>query len=79
MPTETHWNADASSPAARGTESALLTADDVATELDCSRRHVIRMSEAGLFPKPLKLGRLLRWRRADVESFIAGTWKRGGR
>lgn len=66
-------------PTTAATPSLLQSADEVATDLDCCRRHVIRLSEAGSFPKPLKLGRLLRWRRVDVESFVAGTWKRGGR
>ncbi len=29
---------------------------------DCSTRHVYRMADAGLIPRPLKLGSLVRWR-----------------
>ncbi len=43
----------------------------VATRLVVSERTVERMVEAGKMPPPMKLGRLRRWRLADVESWIA--------
>lgn len=36
----------------------------------CSTRHVYRLSDAGRMPKPIKLGSLVRWRRAEVMSWI---------
>lgn len=43
----------------------------VAARLLVSERTVERMVEAGKMPPPMKLGRLRRWRLADVESWIA--------
>ena len=52
-------------------EPALLTADDVAGQLACSPRHVRRMSERGVMPAPVKVGRLVRWPRAAIAQWIA--------
>lgn len=38
--------------------------------LSCSTRHVCRLADGGRMPRPLKLGALLRWRRAEVEAWI---------
>ncbi len=38
--------------------------------LKCSRRAVIRWRDNGTLPPALKLGRLVRWRRGDVEAWI---------
>ena len=48
----------------------LLDVQAVATLLDCSARHVYRLSDAGRMPRPLKLGALVRWRRSDVLGWI---------
>lgn len=37
----------------------------------CSTRHVRRLADAGRMPRPMKLGALVRWRRADILSWIA--------
>lgn len=39
--------------------------------LGCSSRHVYRMADAGKMPAPLKIGALVRWRRAEIEKWIA--------
>ena len=45
----------------------------IATLLGCSSRHVRRLAESGRMPQPIRtIGRLLRWRRADVDAWIAG-------
>lgn len=49
---------------------ALLDAEAVAALLSCSRRHVYAKSDGGLMPAPIKLGRLTRWRRLDIERWI---------
>ena len=36
----------------------------------CSIRHVYRLSDAGRMPRPVKLGALVRWRRAELEAWI---------
>ena len=53
-----------------GDGAALLDVEAVAALLTCSTRHVYRLSDAGRMPRPLKLGALVRWRRAEVEAWI---------
>jgi excisionase family DNA binding protein len=36
----------------------------------CSRRHVVRLADAGRMPRPIRLGSLVRWRRAELEAWI---------
>ena len=36
----------------------------------CSKRHVYRLADAGRMPRPIKLGALVRWRRAELEAWI---------
>jgi excisionase family DNA binding protein len=44
----------------------------VAALLACSTRHVYRLADAGRMPLPLKIGALVRWRRTEIETWIAG-------
>ena len=48
----------------------LLDVRAVARLLDCSTRHVYRLSDAGRMPRPLKLGQLVRWRRAELAAWL---------
>ncbi len=48
----------------------LLSVETVAMMLDCSPSHVRRMSDAGEFPKPVKVGRLTRWREDTIAEWI---------
>ena len=50
----------------------LLDVGAVAALLGCSKRTVYRLSDGGRMPRPLKLGQLVRWRRAEVLVWIAG-------
>jgi len=51
----------------------LLGVRAVATLLGgCSTRHVHRLADAGRMPRSIKLGTLVRWRRAEVMSWIEG-------
>ena len=52
-------------------ESALLDVHRVAAMLQCSTRHIYRQADAGRMPRPTKLGALVRWRRNELESWIA--------
>jgi excisionase family DNA binding protein len=49
---------------------ALLDVRAVATLLDCSARHVYRLADAGRMPPPVRLGALVRWRRADLNAWL---------
>lgn len=52
--------------------AALLDVKGVAALLNCSTRHIYRLSDGGKMPTPLKLGVLVRWRKSEIESWIAG-------
>ena len=49
----------------------LLDVGTVAAMLDCSKRHIYRLSDAGKMPRPVKLGALVRWRRSEIGEWLA--------
>jgi len=49
----------------------MLDVRAVADLLNCSTRHVYRMSDMGRMPRPVKLGALVRWPREQLEGWIA--------
>jgi excisionase family DNA binding protein len=49
----------------------LLDVRAVAALLDCSTRHVYRLADAGRMPAPVRLGALVRWRRQDLDAWLA--------
>jgi len=54
----------------------MLSIDDLAALLSCSRRLVERMRSAGKVPKPdIKIGKMPRWRVETIRRWIEG----GGR
>lgn len=53
----------------QGSESMIDVAI-VAQKIAASTRHVRRLADAGRMPAPVKVGRLLRWRTADVDGWI---------
>jgi excisionase family DNA binding protein len=55
-----------------GVNAELLDVRDMAKLLGyCSTRHIYRLADAGRLPRPLKLGALCRWRKAEVLRWIA--------
>jgi len=48
----------------------LLEAKSVATVLACSPRMIWKMKDAGTMPPPVRVGRLVRWRREDIENWV---------
>lgn len=48
----------------------LLRLPDVADRVALSPRMVQKMAAAGTFPQPLRIGRAVRWREADVTHWI---------
>ena len=57
-------------PSPADVSAKLLDVQAVAEMLGCSQRHIYRLSDAGRMPAPVKLGALIRWNRAAVESWI---------
>jgi excisionase family DNA binding protein len=63
---------DVSNAGSSSKQSAvLLDVNAVAEMLTCSPRHVYRLSDCGEMPRPVKVGRLVRWRRKELEDWIA--------
>ena len=59
----------------------LINIDLLAKRLSCSSRHIRRLVDSGRIPRPIKLGALLRWIRADIDHWIAAgcpTCRKGG-
>lgn len=52
-------------------DSAMLTVADVARLVNCSVRSVYRLVDTGAMPTPVRIGGLRRWRRAQIEAWIA--------
>lgn len=50
----------------------LLKDTEVAQRLECSRRHVWSLLSQGKICPPIHLGRLVRWRSADIDAWVAG-------
>ncbi|NQU42943.1 helix-turn-helix domain-containing protein [bacterium] len=48
----------------------LLDVGQVATLLNCSTRHIYRLSDAGKMPPPLRLNSLVRWSKAGIEEWV---------
>ena len=42
--------------------TGMIDVDAAAAMIPCSPRHVRRMADAGLMPRPVHVGRLVRWR-----------------
>lgn len=49
----------------------LLSAADLARELRVSTKTIRRLDAMGKLPLPVKLGRLLRWRRDELIAWLA--------
>jgi excisionase family DNA binding protein len=51
--------------------AALLDADETSDFCGWSRRTTYRLADAGRMPAPIRVGRMTRWRRAELEAWIA--------
>lgn len=49
----------------------LLDAQELADELRLSLRHVRRLDDTGKLPRAIRLGKSVRWSRAEIEQWIA--------
>ena len=49
----------------------VFTERDLANRLKVSERMIRKMRATGRLPAPVKFGRSVRWRRADLESWMA--------
>lgn len=49
----------------------LLSVGEVSKIVGVCERTIWRLKDSGRMPAPVKVGRSVRWRRADIESWIA--------
>ena len=49
----------------------LISASVVAAKLAISARHLRRLSDAGRVPRPVRIGRAVRWRSAEIRAWIS--------
>lgn len=56
---------------ATGAPKLLLKDAEVAVRLGCSRRHIWTLLASGDLCPPVHLGRLVRWRAADIELWVS--------
>lgn len=56
--------------AADAPEPLLWTAEDVARELRVSLRTIRRLDAEGKLPRPIQIGRAVRWRRLEVLAWV---------
>lgn len=66
----------------------MMSVRDIAHRLNCSTRTVYRLADSGRMPRPIKVGRLVRWKTEIIERWFAedcpvpqpstptGRWKR---
>lgn len=48
----------------------MVNARQAAKMLNVSVRQLWRLNKIGSLPKPIRLGRCVRWRRAEIEAFV---------
>lgn len=53
------------------TDCVAIPLDDVAALLNISRRHAAALNASGRLPTPIRLGRSVRWRLADLRDWLA--------
>jgi predicted DNA-binding transcriptional regulator AlpA len=51
-------------------EQPLIDVKDVARMIGSSSRHVARLAKDNRLPRPIKVGRLTRWRRVEIIAWI---------
>lgn len=52
-------------------ERIALSAEEVADVLGISRAHVWKLHSIGKLPRPIRLGRVVRWDRKTLEAWLA--------
>ncbi len=52
-------------------ESLAYSAEQLAERFHVSLRHIRRMDSAGKLPKPVRLGRSVRWSAREIERWLA--------
>lgn len=56
----------------------MLTTEEVAKMMKVTSRHIYQQSKDGDFPKPILLGRSVRYSPSDVAAYQRGRWRPDG-
>src|SRR5690348_10946534 len=67
IPTPAKWSRDEAPDAVA---PLAYTADDLARLLQCSKRHLAAMHSSGRLPRPIRLGRSVRWRADELRAWL---------
>jgi len=51
-------------------EADLLSVKELARRLGVGERSIHRWHDAGVLPRAVRIGRLLRWKRTDIDSWL---------
>lgn len=54
-----------------GLSTGTYDVDDIAMLLKASTRHVRRLADSGAMPRPIHIGRLVRWQKSTIDEWIA--------
>lgn len=49
----------------------MVDAKEIAAFMGCSPKHIRRLADDGRMPRSIKIGRLHRWHRQDIEKWLA--------
>lgn len=52
-------------------QTLLLNVNEVGAEVGLSSRTIWNLRNAGKIPPPIRIGRAIRWKRSDIEQWIA--------
>jgi excisionase family DNA binding protein len=52
-------------------EKLLLRAAEVASALGIGKRHLAALNSSGRLPRPIRLGRAVRWRADEIRAWLA--------
>jgi excisionase family DNA binding protein len=58
-------------PTAVAASPLLLNSREVADLIGASPRTIVRLADSGRMPRPIKVGALTRWRRSELDAWIA--------
>ncbi len=70
MPEDGPVNSSSQTSAGMQPEQLLLTAGQAATLLGVSERHFRALDASGRVPRPVRLGRSVRWRRTELVAWL---------
>lgn len=53
-----------------GAKPLAVNASDAAAQLNISRAHFLKLHSSGMVPRPIRLGRAVRWNQQELEAWL---------